>query len=74
MADIVRILKEYNMNEHTNSSVENGIVISKGEWKEIVNDKVKNKENKEWKATSLLGYFKISAVIYCKIILNVRYY
>ncbi len=28
--------------------------MSKGEWKKIVNDKVKDKENKEWTATSLL--------------------
>ncbi len=28
--------------------------MSKGEWKKIVNDKVKDKENKEWIATSIL--------------------
>ncbi len=28
--------------------------MSKGEWKKIVNDKVKDKENKEWIATRLL--------------------
>ncbi len=54
MAEIVRILKEYNMIEHINSFIENGIVMSKSEWKKIVNDKVKDKENKEWTATSLL--------------------
>ncbi len=32
----------------------NVIVISKSERKKIVNDKVKDKENKEWTATSLL--------------------
>ncbi len=36
------------MIEHINSFIENGIVMSKGEWKNIVNDKVKDKENKEW--------------------------
>ncbi len=34
--------------------IENGIVMSKSEWKKIVNDQVKDKENKEWTATSLL--------------------
>ncbi len=28
--------------------------MSKSEWKKMVNDKVKDKENKEWTATSLL--------------------
>ncbi len=54
VAEIVRILKEYSMVEHINSFIENGIVISKSEWKKIVNDKVNDKENKEWTATSLL--------------------
>ncbi len=54
VADIVRILKEYNMIEYVNSFIENGIVMSKSEWKTIVNDKVKDKENKQWTATSLL--------------------
>ncbi len=54
MADIARIFREYNMIEHINSFIENGIVMSKGEWKTIVNDKVKDKENKVWTATSLL--------------------
>ncbi len=54
MAEIVKILKEYNMIEHMNSFIENGIVMSKCEWKKIVNDKVKDKENKECTATSLL--------------------
>ncbi len=54
VAEIARILREYNMIEHINSFIENGIVMSKGEWKKIVNDKVKDKENKEWTATRLL--------------------
>ncbi len=54
VADIATILREYNMIEHINSSIETGIVMSKGEWKKIVNDKVKDKENKEWTATGLL--------------------
>ncbi len=54
MAEIVGILKEYNMIEHINSFIENGIVMSKSEWKKIVNDKVKDKENKEWTASNLL--------------------
>ncbi len=54
VADIARIRREYNMIEHINSLIENGIVMSKGEWKKIVNDKVKDKENKEWTVTSLL--------------------
>ncbi len=54
VAEIVRILKEYNMIEHINSFIENGIVMSKNEWKKRVNDKVKDKDNKEWTATSLL--------------------
>ncbi len=33
VSDIVRILKEYNMIEHMNSFIENGIVMSKSEWK-----------------------------------------
>ncbi len=54
VTDTVRILKEYNMIEHINSFRENGIVMSKSEWKKIVNDKVKHGENKVWTATSLL--------------------
>ncbi len=54
VAEIVRILKEYNMFEHINSFIENGIVMSKSESKKIVNDKVKDKENKEWTVTCLL--------------------
>ncbi len=54
MAEIVRILKEYNMIEHINRFIENEIVMSKSEWKKIVNDQLKDKENKEWTATSLL--------------------
>ncbi len=42
------------MIEHINSLIENGIVMSKREWKKIVNDKVKDKEYKEWTAISLL--------------------
>ncbi len=42
------------MIEHINSFIENGIVMSKSECKKIVNDKVKDKENKEWTAISLL--------------------
>ncbi len=52
VADIVRILREYNMIEH--NIIEREIVMSKGEWKKIVNNKVMDKENKEWTATSLL--------------------
>ncbi len=33
VAEIVRILKVYNMIEHINSFIENGIVMSKSEWK-----------------------------------------
>ncbi len=54
MTDIARTLRENNMIEHINSFMETGIVMSKGEWKKIVNNKVKDKENKEWTATSLL--------------------
>ncbi len=54
VAEIVRIFKEYNMIEHINSFIEILIVMSKSEWKKIVYDKVKDKENKEWTATSLL--------------------
>ncbi len=54
MADIVRILREYNMIEHINSFIENRIVMSKSEWKKMVNDKVKDKE---WTASSLLLEF-----------------
>ncbi len=46
VADILRILKEYNMIEHINSFIENGIVMSKSEWKKIVKDKVKDKKIK----------------------------
>ncbi len=53
VADIARIRKEYNMIEHINSFIENGIVMSKGEWKKV-NDQVNDKENKEWTATSVL--------------------
>ncbi len=42
------------MIEHINSFRENGIVMSKSEWKKIVNDKVKDKESKEWTAISIL--------------------
>ncbi len=54
VSDIARILKEYNMIEHINSFIDNGIVMSKSEWKKIVNRKVKDEENKEWTATSPL--------------------
>ncbi len=54
MADISRILREYNMIDHINNIIESGIIMSKGEWKQIVNNKVMDKENKEWKATRLL--------------------
>ncbi len=54
VADIVRILGEYNMIEYINNIIESAIVMSKGEWKKIVNNKVMDKENKEWTATSLL--------------------
>ncbi len=54
MADRVRFVREYNMIEHINSFIETGIVVSKGEFKKIVSDKIKDKENKEWTATSLL--------------------
>ncbi len=46
VAEIARIRREYNMIEHINSFIETEIVMSKGEWKKIVNDKVKYKENK----------------------------
>ncbi len=55
MTDIVSIVREYNMIKHIDSFIENGIVMSKGEWKKIVHDKVKDKENKEWTTTSLLN-------------------
>ncbi len=42
VTEIVRIIKEYNMIEHINSFIENGIVMPKSEWKKIVNDKVKD--------------------------------
>ncbi len=54
VADIARVLRVYNLIEHINSFIRNGIVMSKVKWKKIVNDKVKDKENKEWTATSLL--------------------
>ncbi len=54
MTEIVRILKEYNMIEHINSFIENGIVMLKSECKKIASDKVKDSENKEWTAISLL--------------------
>ncbi len=47
MADIVRILREYHIIDHINSFIGNGIVMAIAEWKKIVNDKVKDKENKE---------------------------
>ncbi len=47
VADIARILREYTMIEHIISFVENGKVMSKGEWKMIVNDKVKDQETNE---------------------------
>ncbi len=44
VADIVRILKEFNacnMIDHINNFIENGIVMSKSEWKKMINGKVK---------------------------------
>ncbi len=62
VADIVRILKEFNMIEHINRFIANGMVMSKCEWKNIVKDK----ENKEWTATSLfyrgLNDFKSTSI------------
>ncbi len=40
--------------------------MSKGEWKKIVNDKVKNKENKEWTTTSLFIFICIIVYIVSK--------
>ncbi len=62
MADIVRISNDYNMIEHINSFTKNGIVMSKSEWKQIVNHKVKDNENNELKATSLLNDFKSTSI------------
>ncbi len=45
---------DYGMIEYINQSLKSGVVVSKSEWKRMVKGWAKEKEGREWLATSMM--------------------
>ncbi len=54
VAGIVKICMDYGMVEYINQSLKSGVVVSKSEWKRMVKGCTKEKEGREWIATSMM--------------------
>ncbi len=51
---IVKLCMDYGMIEYINQSLKSGVVVSKSEWKRMVKGCAKEKEEREWIATSMM--------------------